>query len=185
MTLDVLRFPDREAFRSWLAENHRGRESVWLEFRKGRGAVFTHPQALEEGLCFGWIDSIIQRVDDEWYRVKFTQRRAGSRWSERNKGLADKLMAAGRMAPPGLEKIREARQSGEWARRPAAFPEARITDLERALSALPGAAELFRKAAPARRNLLARFYFDAKKEDTRARRLARIADSLKTGKAIM
>jgi len=185
MNLEVLRFPNREAFRAWLTQNHQSRESVWLEFRKGQGAAFTHLQALEEGLCFGWIDSLIKRVDSEWYRVKFTQRRAGSHWSQRNKKLAEELIAVGRMAAPGMEKIRAARQSGEWDRTPESLPVEAVGELEARLADHAGAADLFRAATPAQRTLLTRYYISAKKEDTRARRLARIADSLKTGKAIM
>jgi len=185
MAEEILRFADPGAFRAWLQNNHSRRESVWLEFRKGKDGTFSHHQALEEALGYGWIDSLIKRVDHEWYRVKFTQRRRGSNWSQRNKRLVEKLMAHQRMAPPGLEKVREAKASGEWDSRPRALPAARIADLERQLAAIPGAAQRFATATPARRKLLARYYFAAKRAETRDRRLARIADSLETGKPIM
>lgn len=185
MTEKILRFSEREAFRAWLQDNHAQEESVWLEFLKGAARTFTHNQALEEALCYGWIDSIIKKVDEDWYRVKFSRRRPGSSWSQRNKRIADELICAGRMAPPGLEMIRAAKESGEWDKQPEAFSTERVMELERELATVPGARDRFRTATPARRKLLARYYFAAKSEQARARRLARIADSLRTGKPIM
>lgn len=185
MTEEILCFAHREAFRAWLQDSHAQEESVWLEFRKGAARTFTHNQALEEALCYGWIDSIIKKVDEDWYRVKFSRRRPGSNWSQRNKRIADELIRAGRIAPPGLEMIRAAKESGEWDKQPEAFPAERIMELERELAAVSGAGDRFRAATPARRKLLARYYFAAKSEPARSRRLVRIADSLRTGKPIM
>jgi len=185
MKLEVLRFTDRGAFRRWLEENHTRRESVWLEFFKGPTAAFKHTEALEEALCFGWIDSLIRRVDERIYRVKFSNRRESSRWSERNKRIVAELIRDGRMVPPGLKKVNAARESGEWDRQPAKIHPEQVELLAGILKRFPAAYEKFNRASPSARKLFAGYYFSAKKEQTRERRLMRIVSSLETSQPIM
>lgn len=185
MTESVLVFQDRHRFRQWLEIHHTQRESVWLELLKGRKGVMTHREALEEALCFGWIDSLVKRLDEEKYRVKFSPRRDRSKWSLRNKQLAENLIREGRMARPGFARIAEAKKSGEWDKKPAEVSPGQVELLAGKLERFPQAAETFSQSSTAVRKLMTRYYFDAKREATRAHRLERIADSLITGKPIM
>lgn len=116
--MEQLRFSDRKAWKDWLSKNHSRVELAWLVFRKkGQGKdTFDYESALEEALCYGWIDSLVRGIDESEYMRKFTPRKNSSVWSESNKRRVEKLMAAGRMAEPGMEKIRAARKNGQWER---------------------------------------------------------------------
>ena len=112
---DVLVFQDREAFRLWLFENCSSSAGVWLVFGKAGGPKTVKAgEALEEALCFGWIDGQMQRIDDQTYKKYFSPRRAHSKWSEKNKALAERLEAQGRMTDFGRKKIEEAQKNGQW-----------------------------------------------------------------------
>ena len=99
--------PDRAAWREWLAEHGEQEREVWLvHYKAGTGRTgISYNDSLEEALCFGWVDSLIQKIDDQKYARKFTPRRAGSRWSELNKHLVAKLVREGRMTEAGLAKV--------------------------------------------------------------------------------
>ena len=107
----------RAQWRSWLSENHaREKDGVWLVFYKqqtGRPSL-DYEDAVEEALCFGWIDSIIKRIDAERYCRKFTPRKDGSNWSALNKRRVAKVIREGRMTEFGLRKVAAARKSGRW-----------------------------------------------------------------------
>ena len=110
---EILTFSSREEFRSWLSGHCRSPEGVWLVFDRA-GGTLKAGEALEEALCFGWIDGQMRRIDDKTYRKYFSPRREKSRWSEKNKALAQRLEEQGRMTEFGRAKIREARQNGRW-----------------------------------------------------------------------
>jgi uncharacterized protein YdeI (YjbR/CyaY-like superfamily) len=116
MTGDPVPFPTPNAWRSWLEEHHAGEDDVWMMIAKKHTGVpsVTLAQAMKEALCFGWIDSAMQPIDDQWYALRFTPRRAESNWSARNRGWALQLMEEGRMTDAGLEKIEEAKRNGRW-----------------------------------------------------------------------
>jgi uncharacterized protein YdeI (YjbR/CyaY-like superfamily) len=105
-----------EEWRAWLQANHGVEKEVWLTMYKKHIATpcVTFEEATEEALCFGWIDSTMKRIDDEKRALRYTPRRKGSSWSERNKKLVTKLIEQGRMTEAGLAKIEEAKQNGEW-----------------------------------------------------------------------
>lgn len=105
-----------EDWRSWLRAHHDREEVVWLVFRKkGTGPVpFGYQEALDEALCMGWIDSLVNKIDEITYRRKFTPRKASSTWSERNKERVEQLILEGRMRPPGMRTIQVARENGMW-----------------------------------------------------------------------
>ena len=108
-------FASREAFRNWLAENHLASPGIWLVFGKGgRRVTLKAEEALEEALCFGWIDGQIQSVDEDHYLKKFTPRRKDSEWSEKNRGLAAQLTEKGLMTAAGLAAIEQAKARGCW-----------------------------------------------------------------------
>jgi uncharacterized protein YdeI (YjbR/CyaY-like superfamily) len=105
-----------EEWRAWLQANHAVEKEVWLTFYKKHTGIpsLTFEEAAEEALCFGWIDSVMKRIDDEKYVLRHTPRKKGSNWSEVNKRRVAKLIEQGRMTEAGLAKIDEAKRNGEW-----------------------------------------------------------------------
>jgi len=105
---------DTNEWRLWLRASHAKETSVWLVYIKGEGhgQTFTYEESLDEALCFGWIDSLIRRVDEKRYVRKFSVRRATSKWSESNKRRVVELTKAGRMAPAGLKAVAVAKANG-------------------------------------------------------------------------
>jgi uncharacterized protein YdeI (YjbR/CyaY-like superfamily) len=105
-----------EEWRAWLQANHGVEKEVWLMIYKKHAATpsVTFEEATEEALCFGWIDSIMKRIDDEKYVLRYTPRRTGSNWSESNKKRVAKLIEQRRMTEAGLAKIDEAKRNGKW-----------------------------------------------------------------------
>ena len=99
--------PTRAAWRAWLEENHASQKEVWLIYHKAPGTQpsIAYEESVEEALCFGWVDSLILKIDEEHYARKFTPRRMDSAWSETNKRRVAKVIAEGRMTPAGLAKI--------------------------------------------------------------------------------
>jgi uncharacterized protein YdeI (YjbR/CyaY-like superfamily) len=114
--LQHLRVDSLEAWHRWLEKNHRTSDGVWLVFKKkGAGAVpFDYAMALDEALCYGWVDSLIRTLDDKEYMRKFTPRKETSNWSGHNKKRVTRLISDGRMAPYGMEKVNAARENGMW-----------------------------------------------------------------------
>jgi uncharacterized protein YdeI (YjbR/CyaY-like superfamily) len=111
-----LHFTTADEWRGWLQANHAAEKEVWLTFYKKHAATpsITLDEATDEALCFGWVDSIMKRIDDEKYVLRYTPRRKRSNWSERNKKRVAELIERGRMTEAGLAKIDEAKQSGKW-----------------------------------------------------------------------
>ena len=116
--MKTLRVETRDAWRDWLAEYHESEAEVWLVFLKSHTGQPNVPydEAVEEALCFGWIDSLIKRLDDARYARRFTPRRSGSVWSETNKKRAEKMITEGLMTDAGMVFVGEAKVSGEWER---------------------------------------------------------------------
>ncbi|MCD8351516.1 MAG: YdeI/OmpD-associated family protein [Planctomycetaceae bacterium] len=177
---DILTFPDRSAFRKWLDKHGAKSDGVWLLFgKKGGQATLSAHEALEEALCFGWIDGQMQSIDDTCYKKYFARRHAKSKWSEKNKKLAQALIDRGMVAQPGLDAIADAKLRGEWDKpRRAGVDEeqihlfiARIQQHEQAYHNLLSMPLSVQKT-------YAGFYYDAKQEQTRHARLAKIIDRL-------
>jgi uncharacterized protein YdeI (YjbR/CyaY-like superfamily) len=105
--LPIVEARDRQSWRDWLEENHGALPGVWLKFAK-KGSptpTVTYPEAIEEALCFGWIDGQVRRHDEFFYLQRFTPRRGKSRWSQINREKATRLIAEGRMRPAGLAQV--------------------------------------------------------------------------------
>jgi uncharacterized protein YdeI (YjbR/CyaY-like superfamily) len=173
-TLPRLDVGSAEEWRRWLGRSHASAAGVWLVFRKDASRVgrMSYREALEEALCFGWIDSIVKRESAETYLRKFTPRANVKKWSETNKKLARALIRAGRMRPSGLKVIGvPLRGRGEpaTARRPALDVP---TFVQQALDSKPEAAAFFAQLAPGYRARYLGWILSAKQEETRARRLA-------------
>ena len=177
---DIMEFTDRESFRKWLSEHCLTSAGVWLLFGKPGGPkTVKAAEALEEALCFGWIDGQMQRIDDKTYRKYFSLRREDSKWSEKNKALAEELEKRGLMTDFGRKKIEEARQNGQWdAPKPAAVTEEDIARLSAVLEEYEPAYTNFRAMSPSLKKTYTRAYLDAKTEDGRAKRIAWMVDRL-------
>jgi len=172
-----LKFENRPAWRAWLAAHHGESESIWMEyFKDGRPGV-SYRQALEEALCWGWIDSLIKRIDERVYVRKFSRRSPDSMWSELNKKLVAELTTAGSMMPAGLAAVEAAKSNGKWnaASKPSDEETAALAaELTRIVAPDPELSVLYAGKGEKGRRLLARYYFATKSEATRARRLERM-----------
>jgi uncharacterized protein YdeI (YjbR/CyaY-like superfamily) len=182
--LPELHLPDRAAWRDWLAENHAASPGLWLvSFKKhtGRPRV-AYDDAVEEAICFGWIDSTVRRLDDQRYCQMFVPRRPGSQWSGHNRRRAEAMIAAGLMAPAGLAAVDQARANGAWDRALDDHHERPVPDeLAAALKADRQAAAAFRRLAPGQRRLVINHVAEAKQVTTRERRAAKMAGLLRGG----
>lgn len=112
----ILRAGSIGAWTAWLRKNHHQEDVVWLVFRKkGQGNVpFDYQMALDEALCYGWVDSLLKSMDEKEYMRKFTPRKPSSTWSENNKKRVEYLIREGRMTKPGMKTVEVAKQNGMW-----------------------------------------------------------------------
>jgi uncharacterized protein YdeI (YjbR/CyaY-like superfamily) len=145
--LSELLVGDPAAWRAWLSEHHGDSAGVWLVLAK-KGTVeptsLTYDQALEDALCHGWIDGQVRRRDEHTYRQRFTRRRSRSAWSKRNTGIAERLLAEGRMHPAGVAELERARADGRWEAAYAGPAGIEVPpDLAAALAADPRAHAMF------------------------------------------
>ena len=112
----VLSFATAAAFEAWLDEHHADGTGLWLKFAKQNRGIDSvgFDEALEVAMCFGWVDSKMRRVDDDYYVLRYQPRKPKSNWSARNKALAERLIAEGRMRPSGMAQIEAAQADGRW-----------------------------------------------------------------------
>jgi len=174
-------------WRSWLEKNHQMKKGVWLIYCKAHTGKQSIPydDSVEEALCFGWIDGIIKKVDDEKFGRKFTPRRKNSRWSESNKKRAEKMIRQGKMTEAGMTLIREAKQSGEWYRAPTRKREFRIPPFfEEALAKNKKASHYFNTLAPTYRRNFVGWILSAKQDETRIKRLAEALSYMERSKKL-
>jgi uncharacterized protein YdeI (YjbR/CyaY-like superfamily) len=180
-------FKDREAWRRWLAANHGKAAEIWLAYyKKGTGKKsVSYEEALDEALCYGWIDSIVKALDGERYMQRWTPRQPGSVWSASNKKRLARLAAQGRMCGAGLAKVRAAKRDGSWATIDAIDRDAKTpAELLDALAARPGAREKFEGLAPSQKKLWGWWIQSAKRPETRARRIAAAVEWILAGRKI-
>ncbi len=185
--LPVLPFSSVAAWEAWLEREHASAPGVWLKIaKKATGiATVTHAEALDVALCFGWIDGQRLPFDATWFLQRFTPRKRGSRWSKINTEHVERLVAAGRMRRAGLAQVEAARADGRWAaaydgQRTATVP----TDLQAALDANPAAAAFFATLRGANRYAILYRVQDAKRPQTRARRIDRFVSMLARGETL-
>lgn len=176
----------RRAWRAWLAKHHATKREIWLVCHKqgsGKPRV-AYGDAVEEALCYGWIDSTVKTIDANRYAQRFTPRKAGSNWSAPNLDRATRLVTAGLMTSAGAVHLPSPHAAKEFrqqhARRTTA-PTAAPRDLATALRANPVAAAFWRGLAPGYRRLYVRWITEAKRRETRARRLAEAVRRLARG----
>ena len=185
--LPELLVPDSPAWIAWLTEHHLEHSGVLLVLAKKETVEPTslsYDQALEAALCHGWIDGQLMRRDEATYRQRFTPRRARSSWSKRNVEIVERLTAEGRMVPAGLAAVDAARADGRWERAYGGSKDMEVPpDLAAALAANPAASASFdRLSAQNRFSILHRIH-DAKRSDTRARRIEKYVEMLADGRA--
>ena len=173
-TLKELVVDDAAAWRRWLAREHERSPGVWLVLHKKGGRVtrLTYRDALDEALCFGWIDGQLSTRDEQSYRQRFTPRRPGSAWSARNVQHVERLEREGRMHASGRAVIERARADGQWNRAYAPSSKAVVPDdLARVLRGDPEVRAAFESLSAANRYAILYRLETAKKPETRARRL--------------
>ena len=185
--LSVLPFPSADAWRAWLDAHHASSPGLWIQLAKGSAGVasVTYAEAVEGALCYGWIDGHKRALDERYWLQRFTPRAARSKWSKINVEKAEALIAGGLMMPAGLREVERARDDGRWA---AAYAGARTAvvpdDLRRALDADPQASAFFAKLDGANRYAILFRVEDAKRPETRARRIATFVAMLAKGEKL-
>jgi uncharacterized protein YdeI (YjbR/CyaY-like superfamily) len=179
---------DAAEWRTWLSSNQTKSQGVWLVLAK-KGA--THPttlsydEALDEAICFGWIDGQLGRRDSATFRRRFTPRNARSPWSQRNVAIAERVRASGRMHRSGEDEVRRAKADGRWSTAYAGQGSAEVPeDLANALAANPRAQAMFLKLTSANRYAILYRIEGAKKIETRARRIEKFIGMLARGETI-
>jgi len=175
-----LLFKSRGDFRAWLTQNAQASGGVWLVFGKSKAVVTLNANdALEEALCFGWIDGQMQSMDDDTYIKYFKQRGETSNWSEKNKSLTQKLESQGLMTDLGRAKIEIAKQNGSWdATKGEPMTEEQVRDFEALLKSHETAWANFEKMPRSSRTAYTASYIFTKTEDGRQKRLNTIIERL-------
>lgn len=182
-----LHVTNRDDWRAWLSKNHDTEIEVWLIYYKrhtGKPRI-PYDDAVEEALCFGWIDSLVKKIDDEKFAQKFTPRKRKSKWSEANKKRARKMIKEGKMTKAGLAKIREAKSNGEWFKTAPVKKELIIPAyIKKAFATNEKALDNFNNLANGYKRQLVGWITSAKKEETRKRRLMEAIQLLEQNKKL-
>jgi uncharacterized protein YdeI (YjbR/CyaY-like superfamily) len=185
--LPTCEFASAAGLEQWLEANHAASDGIWLKIaKKGSGvASVSHAEALTLALCFGWIDSQRNGFDERFFLQRFTPRRPRGRWSRKNRDEAESLIEAGRMRPAGLAEVEAAKEDGRWqaayeGQRRAQVPE----DLRRELDRNASAREFFEALDSANRYAILYRLDEAKKPETRERRLRKFVTMLERGETI-
>ena len=185
--LPVALFATPAELEAWLEDEHESSPGLWLKIaKKGSGAQsVTYAEALEVALCFGWIDSQKRGLDERFFLQRFTPRRPRGRWSRINREKVEELVEKGRMRPPGLTQVEAAQADGRWeaayeGQRSAKVPD----DLQRELDTRPAARKFFATLDSANRYAIVYRLGEAKKPETRERRLRRFVEMLERGEKI-
>lgn len=170
---------DRETWRAWLDANHATARGVWLvTWRRSSGRQgLDYEAAVEEALCFGWVDSTSGRFDDDRGKLYFARRKPRSAWAATNKARLERLIADGRMAPAGLAAIERAKANGSWDVLDSVERLEVPDDLVAALASRPPAADHFAAFPPSGRKLLLTWVATARRPETRAARVAEVAEA--------
>jgi uncharacterized protein YdeI (YjbR/CyaY-like superfamily) len=167
----------RKAWRSWLAKHHDSAEGVWLVYYKIASGVASvnYDEAVEEAICYGWIDSVVAKIDEASYKQLFSPRKAGSGWSRVNKRRIEKLAALGLLAAPGLAKIEAAKQDGSWEKLDVIETLEVPPDLKKALAKDKAAKAYFEAFPRSTKRAILEWINSAVKPETRAKRVEETA----------
>ena len=182
----ILYFATPAAFRKWLQKHHAAEKELWVGFhKKGTGTPsVTWPESVDQALCFGWIDGVRTRVDEDRYVIRFTPRKPTSIWSAINIARVKELTKQGLMKPAGLAAFarRDEKRSAIYAYENR--PKALAPEYEKVLKRDTAAWEFFERQPPSYRKLCAFWIMSAKKEETRQKRLARLVAFSSAGKRV-
>jgi uncharacterized protein YdeI (YjbR/CyaY-like superfamily) len=167
---------DVAAWREWLAAHHQDSTQVWLLLHKKHveEPSVRYDEAVEEALCWGWIDGLTNAWDERSYAVRFTPRKPASVWSESNVARVERMVAAGRMMPPGLTLVEEAKRRGTWDQAASGRLDVTPPDLQAALAGEPAAAARWQEWSASPRRQYTYWVLDAKRPETRERRIAAV-----------
>jgi uncharacterized protein YdeI (YjbR/CyaY-like superfamily) len=178
--LPRIRPKSRKAWRDWLDRNHASSTGVWLVYAKKHSRLpsLTYNDAVEEALCFGWIDSRINPIDETFYMQMFTPRKPKSAWSALNKARVERMRAAGLMTPAGLAAVKSAKSSGAWDASKHVEELTFPPDLERAIEANPDASRNWVTYSASRRKGVLYRLAGAKRPETRAKYLQEIVENM-------
>ena len=182
MELEQIHFADKASFRQWLEAHHKSSAGIWMMFYKKHTGQqnISYEEAMEEAISFGWIDSIIKKLDADRYLRKFTPRKDFGNWSELNQKRATKLFRQGELKPSGLETLKPFFQNGKliWPEKQAE-PAKLSKDIMAALSKNQPALHNFEKLAPSYQKHFILWISDAKREATRKKRISEAVELLK------
>ena len=164
---------DRQAWRDWLQGHHDKQKNVWLIIyhKKSKTPSVAYDEAVEEALCFGWIDSKPNKRDDESYLLFFAKRNPKSNWSRLNRERAERMLEQGRMTQAGLEMIETAKQNGTWTALEAVQDSVIPPDLEQAFQKNEAAWENFSAFPPSSKRIILEWILNAKRPQTRQKRI--------------
>jgi uncharacterized protein YdeI (YjbR/CyaY-like superfamily) len=185
--LSVVAFPSRDAFRAWLEKHHGDSAGLWLKIAKKASGIPTvsYAEAVEIALCYGWIDGQKDKFDDRYFLQRFTPRRARSKWSKINVSKATELIEKGEMTPAGLQEVERAKADGRWAAAYDAQSTATVPeDLQRALDRNKRAKAFFGTLSSINRYAILYRIQDAKRAETRARRIQQFVQMLSEHKTL-
>ena len=185
---DAILFKDRVEWRTWLEENHSKKDGIWLiHYKKKSNKKSLNPfDAVEEALCFGWIDSKLKKIDEDRFILRYTPRKGKSVWSKINKDKAEKMILLGKMTEAGLEKIDIAKKQGLWDSAYTNLKKERLpSDLKKALLSNKDAFNNFNNFANSYRNMYIGWVKNAKTDVTRKKRISEVVsrskDNIKPG----
>lgn len=179
--------PDEAAWRGWLEQNHRTQPAVWLIiFKKESGtASVYYPEAVDQALCFGWIDSVANKRDADSFYQYFAQRKPKSNWSRVNKAKVERLLAAGKMTPAGLELVELAKSTGTWTALDDVENCVVPPDLQAALALQPQAWAYWQAFPRSAQRAILEWLFNARTPTTRARRIETIVAGAANNKRVL
>jgi len=183
--LEIRAFTTLDQWLAWLAKHYTVQEGLWIKFAKKSSdkQTITYEQAREGALIYGWIDGLTNSLDEDYYAIRFTPRRAKGRWSKINRDIVEELITAGRMQPSGLAAVNAAKADGRWD---AAYTGQATTaipaDLQEALDANPEAAAYFDTITKANRYAFLFRIINSSRPETRARHIAKTIEMLKNKK---
>lgn len=184
---EIVQFDSQKDFEKWLDKNASKKTAVWLKMaKKGKGVTtITYDEAVEVGLCYGWIDGIMKRFDDTFVKQRFTPRGKRSIWSKINVGKAEALIKAGRMKPSGMAEVERARADGRWAKAYAGSKDMEVpADFAAALGRHPKAAAFFNTLNKQNKYAMLFRLHHVKKAETRTAKIEKFIQMLTEEKKI-
>ena len=170
---EILEFENRNGYRNWLKKNHKQENGIWIIFIKGNN-LFSANDALEESICFGWIDGLMKSIDEKTYKKYFSKRKDTKKWSEKNIAIFEKLLKNGLMTNAGIDVFKAEKND----KKIVIDMNEKIEILKKELKQHKDILSLFESKTPSRQKQFAGFYCDAKTDETRKKRKDKIIEAL-------